>query len=175
MTTSFRLRFPLANFAHARNTFSAEHIFSNNESVLYWPLLLSKTCQIPPPPFTSLERQSKLIDLADVPIVHEIYESYKFWHQIVLRFPKSERYSLGQECGTTLLKLLECILGASGTKDKTLKIKFLTEASIKLDLLKLLVRLAKDCGCLHNKSYLELQSKLHSIGKMLGGWIKSIS
>ena len=172
---SLRLRFPLANFVHARNIFSAEHIFSNNKSVLYWTLLLSKTCQISPPPLTNPERQSKLSDIAEVPIVHEIYESYKFWHQIVLKFPKSERYSLGQECGTTLLKLLEYTLGASGAKDKTLKIKFLTEASIKLDLLKLLVRLAKDCGCLQNKSYLELQSKLHIIGKMLGGWIKSIS
>lgn len=128
----------------------------------------------PPPPYES-ERQPKLHDVADVPIVHTIYEVYKLWHQLILKFPKSERYSLGQEGGTILLKLLEYTLGASGQKDKAVKIKFLNEASIKLDLLKLLVRLAKDCHCLPNNKYLEFQSKLQSIGKMLGGWMKSIS
>jgi len=55
-----------------------------------------------------------------------------------------------------------------------LKIKYLQRVSVKIDLLRLLTRLAKDCQCISNKEYLELESRLHEAGRMLGGWLKSI-
>ena len=45
--------------------------------------------------------------------------------------------------------------------------------SIKLDLLKVLLRLSKDTQAINDKEYLELQEILAEIGRMLGGWIKS--
>ncbi len=50
----------------------------------------------------------------------------------------------------------------------------LTIASAKLDVLRLLIRLAKDCKCLTNEAYLDLESQLNDIGKMIGGWLKSL-
>lgn len=47
----------------------------------------------------------------------------------------------------------------------------LLTASAKLDLLRLLVRLAKDCKCLTNQAYQDLESKLHEAGRMLGDWL----
>ncbi len=82
---------------------------------------------------------------------------------------------MGQTCSVIFLDIIGCILAASYTKDKIIKLKQLHNASVKLDMLKLLIRLAKDCDCLANKEYLELQSKVYQIGKMLGGWIKSLS
>jgi len=108
----------------------------------------------------------------DIPIVHILYETYRLWHKVNLRFPKSQRYSLGVACGKTLLEILEFVISASVDNNKTLKNERLRRASIKLDLLRLLLRLAKDCGCMTNESYLEIQSKLFTVGKMLGGWIK---
>ncbi len=63
---------------------------------------------------------------------------------------------------------------AAGVSSGELKLKYLRSVSAKIDLLRLLTRLAKDCDCITNKDYLELQSHLHEIGRMLGGWIKSI-
>ena len=50
----------------------------------------------------------------------------------------------------------------------------LREASAKIDVLKLLVRLSKDGKALSNGQYLDVESRLHETGKMLGGWIKSL-
>lgn len=45
--------------------------------------------------------------------------------------------------------------------------------SIKLDLLKVLLRLSKDTQAINDREYLELQEILAEIGRMLGGWIRS--
>lgn len=53
------------------------------------------------------------------------------------------------------------------------RIVTLQQISIKLDLLKILLRLSKDSQALTSKNYLELQLILQETGKMLGGWIRS--
>jgi len=37
-----------------------------------------------------------------------------------------------------------------------------------------MIRLANEINCLDNKKYLVLQEKLQEIGRMLGGWMRSI-
>ena len=109
----------------------------------------------------------------DIPIVHSLYEIYAVWHRLVLKFPKIERYALGQTCSQLLLEIIERILAAASIPNKTTKAIYLQQASSKLDTLKLLIRLCKDCDCISNVQYLGLEAKLHHTGKMLGGWIKS--
>jgi len=41
-----------------------------------------------------------------------------------------------------------------------------------LDLLKILIRAAKDVQALPENKYLSLQTQIQEIGRMLGGWIK---
>jgi len=53
--------------------------------------------------------------------------------------------------------------------DKQEKLKTI---SIKLDVLKVLLRLAKDTRAISNNDYLTLQTSLQEIGKMIGGWIR---
>ena len=82
------------------------------------------------------------------------------------------RYSLGLKLDATALEIFELLLIAGNTTSIQ-KIVALEKASSKLDLLKLLLRLAKDTQSLDNKKYLHLQSFLQEIGRMLGGWIKA--
>lgn len=110
----------------------------------------------------------------DVPIVHALYELYRVWHQLLLNFPKSQRYSLGQTTSGYILAVLEGSLAAASTVNAADKLRALRGASIKLDALRLLVRLAKDCSCITNQAYLDVESQLHTTGRMLGGWIKSV-
>jgi len=53
------------------------------------------------------------------------------------------------------------------------KVSTLQQISIKLDLLKVLLKSAKDTQALKESRYLELQESLQEIGRMLGGWLKS--
>jgi len=49
----------------------------------------------------------------------------------------------------------------------------LQQISIKLDLLKILLRLSKDSQSITDKKYIELETILQEIGRMLGGWIRA--
>ncbi|MFA5945993.1 MAG: four helix bundle protein [Patescibacteria group bacterium] len=109
----------------------------------------------------------------DIPLVHLLYQIYTDWHIILLKFPKSQRYVLGDRCSDYLLDALENVLVVAALTEPTTKMEKLYVVSGKLDTLKILVRLAKDCDCIHNDRYQTFESKLHEAGKMLGGWINS--
>lgn len=53
------------------------------------------------------------------------------------------------------------------------KLETLQAMSVKVDLLKVLLRLAKDTQAISHGKYLTLQEMLQEIGKMLGGWIRT--
>ncbi|MFA6146385.1 MAG: diversity-generating retroelement protein Avd [Patescibacteria group bacterium] len=102
---------------------------------------------------------------------HKTYELYKLLYQNLKSFPKKDKYTLGQKIDNTALEILEAITLAGISSQN--KLNLLEKASQKLDLLKILIRLADDLKILDNKKYLEIQQKIQEIGKMLGGWIKS--
>lgn len=110
---------------------------------------------------------------SDIPIVHSLYDTYATWNKVLEKFPKSQRYTLGETISRNLLTTLEIILAASGLSNPIEKLARLREASAKIDALKLLVRLTKDCQCVTNNQYFDFESRLRDIGKMTGGWINS--
>lgn len=98
---------------------------------------------------------------------------YKLWHEFLPNFPKDSRYTLGQKIDSSLLEVIENIIKA-GYSDKLEKQIFLKKSSVKLDLLKIFLQIAWEIKSLDNKKYINLSEKLNEVGKMLGGWIKSI-
>jgi len=72
-----------------------------------------------------------------------------------------------------MLEVLSGIFTASN-QPKVQKLKTLEEVSNNLNLLRLSVRLMKDIKALDNKKYLNLQSDIEEVGRMLGGWIRSL-
>lgn len=108
----------------------------------------------------------------DIPIFHKAYETYKLFSQYLLLFPKGKRYTLGQKIDQTLLEIIELIITA-GYLPLEQKLPVLQKVSIKLDILKILLRLANETKCLDNNKYQQIISHILEIGKMLGGWIKS--
>jgi len=63
---------------------------------------------------------------------------------------------------------------AASYAPKLKKNETLCKASDKTDLLKYLIRLAYEIKCINIKKYILLEEKIVEIGKMIGGWIKSI-
>lgn len=109
----------------------------------------------------------------DIPIFHKIYELYKLLHSYQNRIPKSERYTLWQKCENTALDLLEALIETSHLKGEE-RLNSLYIISNRLDLLKVLMRLANETRTIDNPQYLAIQAILQEIGKMIGGWIKSV-
>jgi len=108
----------------------------------------------------------------DIPIFKKIYELYRNFYSFRNSVPKQDRYTLWQKCENILLEIIEHILLASQMPKKD-KLPVLEKASLRLNLFRIFVRLAKEVKAIDNKRYLLLQENTDEIGRMLGGWIKS--
>ena len=87
----------------------------------------------------------------------------------VNKFPKKQRFVLGQEIEKTAIKFLELIIKANYTIKKT---PILSEARIEIDLFLILIRFSKDLHFLSKRQYEFAASQINEISKMLGGWLK---
>lgn len=109
----------------------------------------------------------------DIPIFHKLYDLYKLLHSYQGLIPKSQRYSLWLKCENTTLALLETVIEI-GHKKGAEKLSSLYMVSDKIDMLKVFFRLAKDTHTIDCKQYMETQEIIQEVGKMVGGWIKSV-
>src|SRR3989338_1184263 len=109
----------------------------------------------------------------DIPIFKKTYDLYKNFCGLRATIPKQDRYTIWQRAENALLDVLENILLAS-QRSKIEKLPPLEQASVKLNLLRIFVRLMKDTRAIDNKKYLAMEIEIDEIGRMLGGWIRSI-
>ena len=116
---------------------------------------------------------TQIRSVLDIPIFHKTYDLYKQMHSYQAKIAKSGRYTIWQKCENTTLALLEALIETGHQKGDD-RIKTLYIISNKLDLLKVLIRLAKDTRIINDSQYLDIQKNIQEIGKMIGGWIKSV-
>jgi len=107
--------------------------------------------------------------LRDIPIFHKTYELMLWVYVVVNRFPKKQRFVLGQEIEKTAIKFLKLIIKTNYTKEKVLP---LSEASIEINTFLILIRFSKDLHFLSKRQYEFAASQTNEISKMLGGWLK---
>ena len=112
------------------------------------------------------------MDEFDIPIFKKIYELYRNFYSFRNSIPKIDRYTLWQKCENILLEILENILLASQMSKKE-KLPVLEKASVKINLFRIFIRLAKEVKAIDGKKYILLQENTDEIGRMLGGWIRS--
>ncbi|HXK31861.1 MAG TPA: four helix bundle protein [Candidatus Paceibacterota bacterium] len=112
------------------------------------------------------------IDKFEVPLLHKIVELYKLFHKCLILFPKHEKYTIGQKTENTILEVLELILSASYAG--IYKKEILRKTNNKTDLLKYLIRIAYETNSIRIKNYLSLEEEILNIGRMIGGWQRSL-
>jgi len=105
-----------------------------------------------------------------IPIFQKTYDLILWLYPAINKFPKSQRFVLGQQIENTVLDVLKGIIAANQERNK---IAYLRQVSVDLDKLRILIRLAKDLRFISIKKYGLAAEKINEIGKMLGGWIKS--
>lgn len=107
----------------------------------------------------------------EIPLIKKLYELYKCSHKTILVFPKHERYSLGEKIENNILETMELSLFGNA-QPKNFKETYLLKANAKIEILKILFRLALDNNFINETQYLKAEEYLQESGKMLGGWIK---
>ena len=102
-------------------------------------------------------------------IFEKTYQLILWLYPTVNKFPKSQRFVLGQQIENAILDILTGIMVANAARDKT---PVLSRVSMTLDTLRILIRLSKDLDFISVKQYTFAAERVNEIGKMLGGWMK---
>ncbi|MFA6548209.1 MAG: diversity-generating retroelement protein Avd [Candidatus Magasanikbacteria bacterium] len=99
---------------------------------------------------------------------------YKLYYGYAQLFPKKDKYTLGATCEKYIIEILELLITASYLP-KDSKINLIKSASNKFETLKIFIRILRELNIIDQKKYLALQTLIQEIGKMFGGWIKSLN
>ena len=103
-------------------------------------------------------------------IFQKVYDLILWMYPLLNKFPKKQRFVLGQQLENTLLEILKNIIQANQERER---LETLKQASIDLDKFRILYRLAKDLKFMSIKQYQFGAEKINEVGKILGGWLKS--
>jgi hypothetical protein len=106
------------------------------------------------------------------PIFSKTYDYLLWLMNHTERYPKSERFRLARRLEDTAFEFYELLVTATRSKRKT---SVLLQADLALDKLRLYTRLGNARGLTSDRQYRFAATQLMEIGKLLGGWLKSVS
>lgn len=107
--------------------------------------------------------------LKDLIIFEKAYTFTLWIYAAASKFPKQQRFVLGQQLGNASLEVLRGIIRANAARNKA---PLLYQLSVDLDTLRIFIRLAHDLRFLSGKQYVHAAERVNEIGKLLGGWMK---
>ncbi len=103
-------------------------------------------------------------------IFEKTYQLILWLYPAVRKFPKAQRFVLGQQIENTALEILRGIIRANTEREK---LPHLKRVSVDLDTLRILLRLSKDLEFLSVRQYGFAAERVNEVGKLLGGWMRS--
>ncbi len=104
------------------------------------------------------------------PAAERLYRWLEWLIPTLEKFPRSQRFLLGDRIEQTALDLLERLIEATYTREP---VALLRQANLAIEKLRVLLRLAKDLRYLDFRRYEFGQSELDEIGCLVGGWMKA--
>lgn len=107
----------------------------------------------------------------DLLIRQKVLDMIEYGHAAVRQFPKSERHVLGAQIRNTMWQILRLVVVCNKRYHKKTTMQ---DLDAELDLLRCQIRVAMTLAYLEFRRY-EHWSKLNDeIGRMIGGWMKSL-
>lgn len=107
-------------------------------------------------------------------VIQKTYELYKHLSIANSTIARAHRYSLGERSLTCSLELLEQLIKAKHAP-KAQKVAFLLSASTQLEVLRFQLRLYLDLKLVSETKVFQMQAFAREVGKMTGGWLKSLT
>jgi hypothetical protein len=102
-------------------------------------------------------------------ILVKVYDYLLYLIPQAAKFPRNQRYLLGERLETLSLEILEILIAANFSKER---LPLLRQANIKLEQARYHVRLCKDLKLFNAHRYEVISKMIDDIGIQLGGWIK---
>jgi hypothetical protein len=109
-----------------------------------------------------------------LPVISLVYKLYKQVVDLNSKLPKTQRYSLGQSLENSTLELMEQLIMAKNAP-KPMKAGYLIKALAQQEIATLKLRLYLELKLANETKIFQAQSSLRDIGRMTGGWYKSLN
>lgn len=103
-----------------------------------------------------------------------MYKLYKRVVELNEKLPKTQRYSLGESLEKSTLELMEQLIMAKNAP-KAHKATYLIKAGAQQEITTLKLRLYLELKLANETKIFQAQSDLRDIGRMTGGWLKSLN
>ncbi|MDP3013723.1 MAG: diversity-generating retroelement protein Avd [Candidatus Subteraquimicrobiales bacterium] len=104
-------------------------------------------------------------------IYQKLYDFTLYLFPIIDKFPKHEKFVMCTHIKSCVLDMAREIIRANKSRNKK---QLLYDVDVKIEELKFLLRLAYDRKYLSHNSYEHSGKLVAEIGRLLGGWIKSV-
>ena len=104
------------------------------------------------------------------PALESMYRFVLWLVPTVEKFPRRQKFLLGDRLQATALDVLERLVEATYTRDRR---RHLAAANLGIEKLRFLCRLAKDLGHLDERRYEHAARSLDATGRLIGGWRKA--
>ncbi len=109
--------------------------------------------------------------MEELKIRQKTEDMIKYGYICLRQFPKSEKHTLAAQVKVCMVGLLRLIIACNKQFSKRTAMR---EVDVELDILRAYVRLSHELGFLPFRKYENWAKMNDEIGKMLGGWIKSL-
>lgn len=108
----------------------------------------------------------------ELKILQKIFDMMEYGYLALAQFPKSEKFALVTDIKHSMNILLERCIEA---QKKYYKKTTLQDMDVEIMKLRAYLRLSYQLGFLPMKKYEIWSDKVVEIGKMLGGWLKTVN
>lgn len=108
-----------------------------------------------------------------LPIIDTCYRLYKQQYSINGTLAKVQYYRIGISTEQTILELIELLVMAQNAP-KLHKRAYLLRANTKLEIIRIKNRLYIELDLANQTRLFQASAMCNDIGRMLGGWIKSV-
>jgi hypothetical protein len=105
----------------------------------------------------------------EVDAITKLYDFMLWMIPKIEKFPRSQRFVLGDRIEVLLLDILDLLIDAAYSKEKR---HALRAANLKLEQLRYLTRLSKDLKLINIKGYEHAARAIDGVGVSVGGWLK---
>lgn len=109
----------------------------------------------------------------DLPIINRTQELYTAVRPIIDKLPSLEKQTIGRRVEDGILSLLESFVMVKHAP-KAHKVVYLLRATAQIELLTFQLRILLEQKLANETTVHQIHAKLLEIGRMCGGWLKSV-
>jgi len=104
------------------------------------------------------------------PALEAMYQFILWLVPTIEKFPRSQKFLLGDRMQTVAVDCLELLVSATYTRERH---NLLRQANLRLEHLRYFIRLCHDLKHMDHRRYEHAARQIDTVGRLVGGWAKA--